>query len=213
MCSTTSSVTVASGRPSPLVSRSSGRTPSVAGPAGERVASSGIVPPPVSVKLAAANVAGEEIHRRAADERADEAVGRPLVDVHRRVDLLDDAVVHQHDPLAERHRFDLVVRDVDDRRLEPLVQAGDLGPHLHAELGVEIRERLVEQKHLRLADDGPAERDALPLAAGKLARPAIEQRFDREDLGRLADAAFDFGRGVPRIFRPNAMFWWTDMCG
>ena len=122
---------------------------------------------------------------------ADEAVRRPLVDVHRRVDLLDDAVVHEHDPLAERHRFDLVVRDVDDRRLEPLVEPGDFGPHLHAELGVEIRQRLVEQKHLRLADDRPAERDALPLAAGELARSAVEQRFDREDLGRFADAAFD----------------------
>ena len=30
-------------------------------------------------------------------------------------------------------------------------------------------------------------------AAGKLARPAIEQRFDRQDLGRFAHALFDFG--------------------
>ena len=116
-----------------------------------------------------------------------------MVDVHRRVDLLDDAMVHQHDPLAERHRFDLVVRDVDDRRFQALMEPGDFGPHLHAELGVEIRERLVEQEHLRLADDRPAERHALPLAAGELARTAFEERFDREDFGRFADAAFDLG--------------------
>ena len=47
--------------------------------------------------------------------------------------------VHDDDPLAERHRFNLVVRDVNHRRLEAMVQCGDLGPHLHAEFRVEIR--------------------------------------------------------------------------
>ena len=51
----------------------------------------------------------------------------------------------------------------------------DLAAHLHAQLGVEVRERLVEQEHLRVAHDGAAHGDALPLAAGKLARPPTEK--------------------------------------
>ena len=40
-----------------------------------------------------------------------------------------------------------------------------LGPDLHAQLRVEVGERLVEQKHLGIAHDGAARRNPLPLAA------------------------------------------------
>ena len=90
-------------------------------------------------------------------------------------DLLEDAVVHDRDPRAHRHRLDLVVGDVDDGRLEALVEAGDLGARLDAELGVEVGERLVHQEHGRLAHDRATERDALALAAGQLLRLAVEQ--------------------------------------
>jgi hypothetical protein len=55
------------------------------------------------------------------------------------------------------------------------VQLLDLGAHLHAQLGVEVRQRLVEQEHLRVAHDGAAHGDALALAAGELARVAVEE--------------------------------------
>ncbi|RYF64383.1 MAG: ATP-binding cassette domain-containing protein, partial [Comamonadaceae bacterium] len=68
-----------------------------------------------------------------------------------RADLLDDAVVHHDDAVGHGHRFDLVVRDVDRGGLQPLVQRLDLGTHRHAQLGVEVRQRLVEQEHLGVA--------------------------------------------------------------
>ena len=61
----------------------------------------------------------DEVHRRRADERGDEEVRRPRVERLRRVDLLDAAVAHDGDALAERHRLDLVVGHVDRRRAEP----------------------------------------------------------------------------------------------
>src|SRR5690349_22296547 len=57
-----------------------------------------------------------------------------------RADLLDPPGVEHHDPGRHRHRLDLVVRDVDDRRLELAVQPGDLDPHLDAERRVERSE-------------------------------------------------------------------------
>ena len=58
------------------------------------------------------------------------------------------------------------------------MQRGDLGAHRHAQFGVEVRQRLVEQEDARLAHDGAADRDALALAAGELRRPALEQRVE-----------------------------------
>ena len=50
---------------------------------------------------------------RRADEAGDEQVGRPVVELERRADLLDAAVVHHHDLVGHGHGLDLVVRDVD----------------------------------------------------------------------------------------------------
>ena len=74
--------------------------------------------------------------------------------------------------------------DIDHGLAEPAVQLDQLRPHMGAQLGVEIGERLVEQEHLRLAHQRPAERHALLLAAGKLPRLAVEQRLELQELGR-----------------------------
>ena len=70
--------------------------------------------------------------------------------LHRRIDLLNDALVHHDDALTQCHRLDLIVRDVDHRRLELTMQPRDLRAHRAAQLRIEIRQRLVEQKHLRM---------------------------------------------------------------
>ncbi len=72
------------------------------------------------------------------------------------------------------------------------------------QFGVEIAERLVEQEKLRLAHDGAADRDALALAAGKLARLALEQFGDAQDFGRALDPARDVGLVVARHPQPEA---------
>jgi hypothetical protein len=58
---------------------------------------------------------------------------------------------------------------------------------------VEVRERLVHQERGRPAHERAAERDALPLAAGELARMLVEERGEaerrRDPLGRRARGA------------------------
>ncbi len=73
--------------------------------------------------------------------------------------------IEHDDPIAERHGLDLVVRDIDRRRAELAVDHRDLATHLQSELGIEIRQRFVEQKDLRLAHDRPSNRHALALSA------------------------------------------------
>ena len=156
-----------------------------------------VEPALVQLRLPGADRDLDEVHRRAADEAGDEPVLRVVVQVLRGADLLEQALAHDGDPLAHRHRLDLVVGDVDHRGPEALVEARDLGARLHAQLGVEVGQRLVHQEHRGLADDRPAERDALPLAAGELLGLAVEQVLELEDPGRLADALLDLGLGRP----------------
>src|SRR5207244_2418312 len=68
---------------------------------------------------------GREAHRRRADEAGHEAVRGPLVDLLGRADLLEPALVHHRDPVAHRHRLDLVVGDVDGRGADLLLEPLD----------------------------------------------------------------------------------------
>ena len=151
-----------------------------------------------------------EVHLRAAEEARDEAGRRALEQIERRALLLDDAVAQQHDAVGQRHGLDLVMRDVDHGAAEFLVQPLDLDPHVVAQLGIEIGERLVEQIEEGIAHDGAPDRDALALAARELAREALQEMPDAEHLGGAVDALLDFRlRANFRARRPKAMLSFT----
>ena len=91
-----------------------------------------------------------------------------VVDVVRRADLLDPAVVHHHDAVGDLQRLLLIVRDEHAGDVHLVVQSPQPAPQLLPHLGVERAERLVEQQHPGLDGQRPRQRDALPLAAGEL---------------------------------------------
>ena len=64
-----------------------------------------------------------------------------------------------------------------------------------------------------MADDRTAKGDPLTLSAGKLARLAMQQSLDAEDLRGLSTRAPILSRSNFRILRPNAMLSKTVMCG
>ncbi len=129
----------------------------------------------------------EHVHRRAADEAADEEVDRAVVQRLRIVDLLQLALAHDGDAVAHRHRLDLVVRDVDGRDAEIRLELRDLGAHLHAQLRVEVRERLVHQE--RRTARGRSRGPSRPAAAGRRrarAACASGNRIEAEHARRVA---------------------------
>ncbi len=116
---------------------------------------------------------------------ADEEVHRMVVQLLRLGHLLQFALAHDRDTLAHRHRLDLVVGDVDRRHAEVVLDLADLRAHLHAKLGVEVRERLVHQERGRLAHDRSSHRHALSLTARELPAACV--------------SGTDRGRGCARL--------------
>ena len=101
--------------------------------------------------------------------------------------LLDAALAHHRQAVAEGERLGLVVGDEHRREPEPGVQLVDLGAHLVAQAGVEVAQRLVEQHQLRPGDQTPSQRDALLLATAELRRIAVEQGAAVDERGGLLD--------------------------
>ena len=119
-----------------------------------------------------------------ADEIGGEETRRTRIDLLRRAHLLHASVVHDHDAIGQTHGLVLVVRHVNGRRAEALLQAPQFAAHLHAQLGVEVGQRFVEQQQVRLHDQCTRQRDALLLAARELARETARHRFEAYRLQR-----------------------------
>ena len=123
-----------------------------------------------------------------ADEVGDEAVDRALVELRRPALLLDAAVLHDDDRVAHRQGLLLVVGHVHERDPDLPLELLELELHLLAQLEVERAERLVEEEHGGMVDEGPRERHALLLAARELPGPAGAVARQPHELQRLADA-------------------------
>ena len=137
----------------------------------------------------------KEVHLRRADEARHEQVGRVVEHFLRRADLLDEAVLHDDDAVAQGHGLGLVMGDIDKRGVDALPQLDDLGPHLIAELGVQIGQRLIHQEHGGVTDDGTADGHTLALAAGQSLGLTVQILGDVQNLRRLTYPPVDLVLG------------------
>ncbi|MCY1227101.1 hypothetical protein D9M72_393610 [compost metagenome] len=80
------------------------------------------------------------------------------------------------------------------------MQRSKFRPGRAAQLGVQIGQRLVEQEGDRAAYDCAADGDALALAAGELARPAVEIGLDLQHARGFPDPHGDLCLGHAGVF-------------
>src|SRR5215470_8705472 len=108
------------------------------------------------------------------------------------------AAVEQHDLPVQADRDPLVVGDDHDRG--PVgVQLGEQLEDARAGAAVEVPGRLVGEHDGRPADDGPGDRDPLPLAAGQLRGPVAEPLAQADPLERADRVAAPLRGGHPAV--------------
>ena len=90
------------------------------------------------MSLASFKARRKQIHRRRSDEFGDEGIGRLIIELERRSDLLDPAGAQDDDAVGHGQRFDLIMGHIDRGRMKPVVERLDLAPHRDPELGVEV---------------------------------------------------------------------------
>jgi hypothetical protein len=100
----------------------------------------------------------------------DEAIGRPVVQVVRRIPLLDLALGHDADLVGHGEGLVLVVRDENRRHAFLLQDGADFERQAFAQIDVEVGERFVEQDQFRARRQRAGQRHALLLAAGEFVR-------------------------------------------
>ncbi len=83
------------------------------------------------------------------------------------------------------------------------MQALDFNAHLGAKLGIEIRQRLIEQEGRRIAHHGAADGDALALATGQRCRATVEIGFQPQRLAGFLNALVLLGFRQLRRVEPE----------
>ncbi len=106
--------------------------------------------------------------------------------------LHDGAVLHQHDPAAERDRLVEIVAHEDDGLAQPCLQRHQLLLHVAADQRIEGAERLVHQQDFGIRRQRACQARALLHAARELARPFALPAVETDQLDRLH-------RGVPPL--------------
>src|SRR5262245_45595552 len=134
----------------------------------------------------------QEIHLRAADEARHRDIGRLVIDLRWGADLLNDSLMQYNDFLAEGQGFCLVMGHVYNRCVQPAVQPSQLHPHRRTKLSVEIRQRLVKKKNLRLSYNSAPQRHSLSLSSAQLLRAASQQGIDFQQMRSISYLGFDF---------------------
>ena len=129
---------------------------------------------------------------------------RPVVDLFRRADLLDLALVHHHHAVGDFQRFFLVVGDENRGDVDFLMQRPQPLPQFLAHLRIQRAERFVEQQDARLDGEGARKRDALALAARELARIAVGEPAELHEVEQFVDTFGDGGLVRPHRARLDA---------
>ena len=117
---------------------------------------------------------------RIAEKIGDEARSRRLVDVRRRADLDDAARLHDGEAIRHRRRGFLIVRDIDRREAQALLNGAQLDRHVVAEPPVERRHRLVEQDDRRLGHERARQGDPLQLPPAQRVRMSLGEFLRRQ---------------------------------
>ena len=95
-----------------------------------------------------------EIDARVANKVCYIQIGGVVVQFKRRGDLDDDAFLEDRNLGRHGERLDLIVRYIDHGRAGLGMQALELAAHVHAELGVQIGERLIKKQNVGLDTQG-----------------------------------------------------------
>ncbi len=130
-----------------------------------------------------------------ADEFADQAADRGLVDVDRAADLGDPAQVHDGDAFGHGHGLFLVVGHHYAGHAHALDDLHQLQLHLRAQLLVQGAHGLVQQEQLGTLGQGTGQGHALALAAGELVRLALGVLAHLHQLEHLRHPGVDFRAG------------------
>ena len=134
-------------------------------------------------------------------------------DLRRRIDLVQPAIVHDTDTIAESERLIMIVRDMDRRSARCVEHPGQFADKSIAKMTVERSERFVEQQHPGRRSERPSERNTLRLTARECRDRSPFVAGETDQLEEFDDPLAPAPGSTSFIRSPNSTFCPTFRCG
>ena|SRR5438445_143778 len=96
--------------------------------------------------LSVIQLAYKKIHARTPHETGDEFIRGALVDIDRRIELLQFTCMHDRYPMGQRHSLSLVMGHVKRCGSQFILQMLEFTPRVNAKIRIQIGKGLVHQK-------------------------------------------------------------------
>ena len=135
-----------------------------------------------------------------ADEIRHKGVFRLVVNVFRGTDLLDAALVHDHDGVAHGQRLLLIVGHVDEGDAQLLLDTLEFALHILPQAQVQSPQWFVQQQYLGPVHQCPGDGYPLLLPAGQLRDPPVLEALQTYDLQHLQHPLADLLLGNLHLF-------------
>ena len=126
----------------------------------------------------------KNVHIRRSDKLGYKNISRTVINLRRRIILLNHALVQNNDFLTDCHCLNLVMRYIDKGGFINLMDLDKLAAGKSAELGIQVGKRFIQQKVRRFFHQRTAKRHSLPLPAGEFTRISGAVLAQAEDIQR-----------------------------
>ncbi len=137
------------------------------------------------------NFAFNQIHSGRNYETSNEKIGRTVIEIKWCAHLLYNTTVHHDNSVRHGHGFHLIMGNINHCRVKAVMPSFNLGSHLYAKLRIEVGQGLIEEKHVRVANNGAPHGDALTPAARELTRRAFEKLCKGKNVRSSLDTFVD----------------------
>lgn len=144
------------------------------------------------VELSSLGESLKEIHFWVPHKAGDEDIRRVLVNLLGSPHLLQDPLVEHRHPVAERHRFHMVVGDEEKGCSEILLKAFEFHAHLFPELCIEVGEWFIHEENPGISNHGPSQGHALLFSSTELIRLPLEKVLNLQHPGNVFDSLSNF---------------------
>src|SRR6266567_3471171 len=126
---------------------------------------------------------------------------RLIIDLLRCANLFDTSQTHDNHLIGKRHGLGLIVRHIDGGQVQLVMDALEFDTHFVAQIGVQVRERFVQQEQGWLQCYGAGNRQALLLPTAELAGIALAIFFQMDQFKSLLYTFFTLGSGNAADFQ------------
>lgn len=131
------------------------------------------------------------VNRRRKDEERKDLSRREIEKLIRGERMLDMEVENDENEVGKSNRIEMIVGKIEESRMKIGVKIIDLGENMSKKFGIEVRERIIEEKELRVEKDGEKNGEKMEMEERKMRGEEVNKWLKKKKRRRIVEEEVD----------------------